>query len=161
MSDWFVWTINQQRYKKVLEFLENLDTINDFFYPTVEKEYDTKSGKKHMDVPLYSNYIFIKHDDNVFLRESILKCAWIKDCLGPCSQQEINKIIEASGKKYSDLIPKTGVVVGESYRLKGTVFNGMHCTVVSMDDNRLTVSVELFGSERFIRCNIDDINLEG
>jgi len=161
MNNWFVWTINQQRYKKVLEFLDDLDVIEEFFYPTVEKEYNTKSGKKHKDIPLYSNYIFIKHANDIFVKDTIAGCAWIKDFLGPCSQQEMHEIQSLSGKNYDELVPKTDVIVGESYKLKGTVFKGMRCIVISVEGSKLTVSIELFGSERFIKCTVDDINLEG
>lgn len=161
MSNWFVWTINQQRYKKVVEFLESFNAVEEFLYPTVEKEYETKSGKRFKDVPLYNNYVFIKHKDSNLLKEAISSCMWINDCLGPCSPNEIDKIKELAGKKYDDLMPQNDVVVGESYKLKGTAFTGMTCNVVEKEGDKLTVSVELFGSERFIKCNIDDINLEG
>ena len=62
-SAWHVWTIVQQRYRKVEEFLESVSGIEEVLYPTVVKEYNTKSGKKTRDVPLYSNYIFVRYDN--------------------------------------------------------------------------------------------------
>ena len=160
MSKWHVWTINQQRYKRVREFLDGLVEIDEYFYPTVVKEYNTKSGKKSRDVPLFSNYIFIKYEQNVLLSSKISNNTWIKDYVGTCSQKEMEDVLVLSKKKYEDLVPTTEVQVGHSYKLIGTPFIDMTCTVVEIDGDRLVVSVELFGSGRLIKCSINDIELE-
>lgn len=161
MRAWHVWTINQQRYGRVREFLENLKEIEEFFYPTVVKEYSTKSGRKTKYVPLFSNYIFIKYEDSDLLHSRIEGNPWIKDCLGKCSQKEMEEVLILSQKKYEDLVPTSEVQTGHAYKLIGTPFKDMTCTVVNIEGDKLVVSVELFGSGRLIKCSINDIDLEG
>ena len=66
-----------------------------------------------------------------------------------------------SNRKYEDLIPTSELVVGHVYKLKGTPFRDMNCTVVNIEGNNVTVAIELFGSDRMIKCLIEDIDLEG
>jgi len=157
---WHVWTINQQRYKRVREFLDSLDGINEYFYPTVIKEYSTKAGKKTRDIALFSNYIFIRYEHNDQLSAKISSNSWIKDYVGTCSKQEMKDVLALSKKKYEDLVPTSEVQTGRSYKLIGTPFKDMTCNVVEIDGDKLVVSVELFGSGRLIKCSVNDIDLE-
>jgi len=161
MNSWHVWTINPQRYKKAEEFLSNITEIDTYIYPTVVKEYSTKTGWKKKDIPLYSNYIFIKYKHTNHIHSRLENCLWIKDYLGVCSQQEIMQIKKLSEQKYEDIMPGTEIKENHSYKLTGTPFKGMICTVVDINGEKLTVSVELFGSARLIKCSIYDINVEG
>ncbi len=158
--EWHVWTINQQRYKRVKEFLDSLAEINEYFYPTVIKEYQTKSGKKTKDIALFSNYIFIRYEHSNQIHAQISSNAWIKDYVGKCSKKEMKDVLALSKKKYEDLVPTSEVQTGRRYKLIGTPFADMTCTVVEIDGDKLVVSVELFGSGRLIKCSINDINLE-
>lgn len=160
MVEWYVWTINQQRYKSVKEFLDNLPEINEYFYPTVIKEYNTKSGKKTRDVALFSNYIFIRYEHNNCLQEKISNNNWIKDYVGVCSKKEMKDVLALSKKRYEDIVPTSEVQTGRSYKLTGTPFIGMTCTVVEIDEDKLVVSVKLFGAGRLVKCLVSDIDLE-
>lgn len=159
MDTWHVWTINQQRHKRVKEFLESLPEVNEYFYPTAIKEYQTKSGKKTKDVPLFSNYIFIRYERNNQVHTKLSSNTWIKDYVGKCSKEEMKDVLALSKKKYEDLIPTSGVQKGHSYKLIGTPFVDMTCTIVDIDGDKLVVSVELFGSGRLVKCSINDIDL--
>jgi transcription antitermination factor NusG len=161
MDIWYVWTIVQQRHKRVSEFLKNLEGISEYFYPTVIKEYNTKSGKKNKDIPLFSNYIFIKYTHSNYLQDKISSNPWIKECLGKCSQKEMDDVLILSKRKYEDLIPTNEILKNHSYKLKGTPFKGMTCTVVNIEGDKVAATVSLFGSERLIKCSTDDIALEG
>ena len=160
-AQWYVWTISHQRHKRVKEFLENLVGVVEYFYPTSIKEYTTKSGRKTKDVPLFSNYIFIKYKPDGALQSRISDCRWIKDYVGMCSQQEMKDVLVLSKKKYEDLVQTSEVETGRNYKLVGTPFRGMTCTVVDIDGDKLVVSVELFGSGRLVKCLVNDIDLEG
>ena len=160
-KSWHVWTINQQRHKKVEEFLEEYAGIEEYLYPTVEREYSTKSGKKTKDVPLYSNYIFIRYNDHPHTSILLEKCPWIKSYVGPCTAEEIKEVRRLSKQKYEDLLPTSDLREGHSYKLIGTPFKGMICTVVEMkDDDKVIVSVRIFGADRLITCSVEDINIE-
>jgi len=161
MSGWHVWSIAQQRYKRVEEFLQSLSEIDEYFYPTVKKEYNTKSGKKSKSVPLFSNYIFIKYNHNVHLQLKISANPWIKDYLGECPQAEMDNVLVLSKKKYEDLIENSSDIKENShYKLIGTPFRDMICRVVEVKDDKLIVAVQIFGSDQLIKCSIDDIEVE-
>jgi transcription antitermination factor NusG len=162
MADWHVWSIAQQRYRRVQEFLENLPDIEDYFYPTVIKEYQTKSGRKTKDVPLFSNYIFIKYIPDIKTQLKISDNPWIKEYVGKCSQKEMDEVLVLSKKKYEDLVERPSEIQkGSSYKLTGTPFKDMFCRVVEIKGNKLVVAVQIFGSDRLIKCTVDDIDMEG
>jgi transcription antitermination factor NusG len=161
MEAWHVWTILPQRYKKVEDFLQTAPGVINYLYPTVEQEYETKAGKKTKGIPLYNNYIFIKYKGNNNLHTRLSNCPWIKDYIGLCSKEEMAQVKKMASQKYEDIMPTSEIKEGRDYKLKGTVFKDMMCTVVSIDGDRLVVSIELFGSDRLIKCSKDDINLEG
>lgn len=161
MNKWHVWTLVQSHYKKIESFLSEVPEVESFLYPKVTKEYDTKAGKKFKSIPLYSTYIFIRYNHTPQVAAKLTGCPWLKDYLGTCTDEEISFVEELSKKKYEDLTPTNEVKVGHHYKLKGTPFIGMTCLVKEIIGDKLTVSVELFGSERFVKCSIDDVVLEG
>ena len=80
--------------------------------------------------------------------------------MGGCSQLEIDNVRELTTHKYNEIIPTHNIRKGYSYLLKNTPFKGMYCTVVDIHKNSLTVTIRLFGSDRIIKCGIDDVELE-
>ena len=161
MKAWHVWTISPQRYKKVKDFLDSASGIVNYLYPTVEQEYETKAGRKTKGIPIYNNYIFIEYKDDNRIHTCISNCPWIKDYIGVCSKEEMKAVKKMSKQKYEDIMPMNEIKAGTSYKLKGTVFKDMTCTVVDIDGDRLTVSIEIFGSDRLVKCTKEDIDLEG
>ena len=69
-------------------------------------------------------------------------------------------VLELSNKRNEDLLPDTEIKKGHSYRLVGTPFRDMICTVVDVEEDKLIVAVQLFGSDRLIKCSTKDIGLE-
>ena len=161
MNNWHVWSINQQRYRKVQEHLNSLSEVEEYLYPTISKEVDTKSSKKLMYVPLYGNYIFIKYDHGPEMMIELTKCQWLKTYVGICSKQEIEDVRKLSEKTYEELMPARTVQIGDRYKLLGTPFRGFICIVREVNADKLVVSVELFGSDRLVKCCLADIILEG
>lgn len=157
---WYIWTINQQRYKRLREYLDSMVGIKDVLYPTVVKDYSTKSGWKKKDVPLYSNYIFLKYAHDNHIHAKLEDCTWIKEYVGICSQQEIERVEALVDKNYDELVAGESLQVGQTYKLSAGPFRDMLCTVVDINGEKLTVSVTLFGSDRLIKCSTNDIALE-
>lgn len=155
MDNWHIWSINQQRYKKVNEFLEELDIIIDFVYPTVEKEHATKKGIKIKNVPVYNNYIFLKYLHSNEALHRISKCHWIRSYVGPCSAEEIKKVFEVNGGEYDDVMPNDyGLKIGMPVYLKS---NGLLVCIQSIRGDRLTVSLEIFGRVKTFDCSVDEV----
>lgn len=161
MKTWHVWTIDQNRYKRVREFVNGLSEIESCLYPLISKDYQVKGITKTKEVPLYSNYIFLLYDSSPELLNKMATCQWIKTYVGICPVEEIEGVKELCKKKYEDIIPTNEAKIGHSYKLSGTPFQGLTCTIVNIDGPKLTVAVELFGLEKYIRCSINDIALEG
>lgn len=158
MSKWHVWSINQQRHKKVEDFLRESKEVEDYIYPVVEKEYLTNKGKKIKDVPVYSNYIFVKCDYTNALNVNMCECQWIRHYVGPCSDDEIKKIQEMNGQDYDDVMPNDyGIKAGMRVTLKN---NGFLVNVEDVNKDKLIVSLELFGQNRIFECSIDDIKID-
>ena len=105
MNRWHVWTLVQSHYKKIESFLSELPEVETFLYPRINREYDTKTGKKHKFIPLYSTYIFIKYDHTPHVVAKLTECPWLKNYLGTCSDEEISAVETLSQKKYEDLTP--------------------------------------------------------
>jgi len=159
MSNWYVWTITVNRYKEIKKFLEKISKIEDILYPTAEKEYTTKFGIRKKDVPLYSNYLFLRYKHSNDLISRMESCPWIHNCLGTCSKKEIKEVRKLDKTKYEDLIPTSKLRIGMQVKLIGTPFKDMIATLVGIDGDRLAVSISLFGAERVIKCTIDDIDM--
>jgi len=157
---WHVWTITPQRYKKVDDFLSSSVGVANYLYPTVEQEYETKSGKRTKDIPIYNNYIFIEYEDNSKIQTRISNCPWIKEYIGICSREEMDNVKQMASRKYEDVMPCSDIKIGGHYKLKGTVFRDMTCTIVDIEGDKVTVSIEIFGSDRLIKCSRDDIKAE-
>jgi len=162
MITWHVWMMNHQRFNRVREYLDEIEGIETYLYPTISKEVISKGGKHSTKkVPLYSNYIFIKYRHTPKLFVELSDCPWLKGYVGVCSDDEVKSVRDLTFRKYEDLVPTSDLRVGGSYKLYGTIFKGMTCTVREINNDKLVVSVTLFGSDRLVRCSIDDIILEG
>lgn len=159
MSDWHVWTITINRYEALRKFLDRQPEIKDILYPVAEKEYDTKSGTKRKDVPLYSNYLFLKYKHGSVIASKLESCSWIHNHLGTCSKKEMKEVRKLNKTRYEDLIFAGELQIGMQVKLIGTPFKDMMATLVGIDGNRLAVSITIFGAERIVKCFIDDIDV--
>ena len=63
----------------------------------------------------------------------------MRDYVGMCSQEEIKEVEALSKRKYEDLVSISEVRKGYSYKLKGTPFKEMTCTVTEIDGERTVV----------------------
>ena len=154
---WHVWTISANRYKKIKEFIDGMPEVKDMLYPLVEKEYSTSSGIKIREVPLYVNYLFIKHGCNGKTLAKLKTCPWIHNCLGLCSLEEIRRVRELDKSKYEDIMPVDKLQIGMQVKLVGTVFKGMVATLIGINGDKLAVSIRILGGERVVKCSINDI----
>lgn len=157
MSSWYVWSIDQQYYKKVKEFIEDLNGIEEYIYPIVAKEYITKKGKKIKEVPVYSNYIFVKCNHSAKLSVEMKKCRWIRNYIGECSLSEIDSIKNMDGQYYDEVMPNDyGIKIGMRVMLKNT---GLFVNVENVAKDILTVSLDIFGQTKVFDCKVSDIQI--
>ena len=159
MSEWHVWTVSANKHNKINTFLSELPNIDSFIYPMSKKEYSTKKGKRFKDIPIYSNYIFIKYAHSVEMEIAIKNCAWINDYIGKCSANDIEHVKQQTGLKYDDLVAGTPIQRGDNVKLVRTPFSGWEAVVVNVMDNKLDVNLCILGTDRIIKCNKDDVEL--
>jgi len=157
MVEWHVWSINQQKYKKVLDFIKTVDEIVDVFYPLVE----TSRKNKRSEIPLYANYLFLKYEHTNALMNTLLSSPYFYTYVGKCSESEVERVAKLTEKTYEEILVDDKLVIGNYYKLKSTPFKGMFCRIVSLDGDKVVVAIELFGSDRLLKCSIDDILTEG
>jgi len=160
MNDWHVWTVIDNRRKRIVKFLSELNGVEDFLYPTAEKECNTKCGKRIKDVPIYANYIFIKYDHNPLMTDAIGQCPWISYYVGKCTADEICKVHEQNKKSYDELVPVEQLKEGSTVKLVNTPFAGWEAVVINISGDKLSVSISILGAERVIKCNMDDVNIQ-
>ena len=163
MNKWHVWSVMGNRHNRIHEFLSNLqliDVIEDFLYPVMRKEYSTKSGKRIKDLPIYANYIFINYDHCDITEEMIGSCPWISEYVGKCSDEEILRVKEQNNKSFAELVDVSTIKKGDVVKLISTPFAGWEADVVDVLDNKLMVSITILGSERVIKCSIDDVAIQ-
>jgi len=159
MTNWHVWTVVSNRQNKINEFLRSLDSIEEFIYPTAAKEYNTKKGKRVKDVPIYSNYIFIKYDHAPIIETTIKRCPWISEYVGKCSYEEIDRIKRQTNLKYDELVNPDELQRGSNVKMVRTPFAGWEATIIDIIDNKLDVKLCILGADRIIRCSKDDVEL--
>jgi len=159
MENWHVWTITTNRYKRVVEYLEELSFIREFLYPLSEKEYNTKRGVRRRKFPLYANYIFIKYDHSLETSSLLQECSWIIQYIGKCSKQEITQVRELSAISYSSVTQFDILGVGAKVKMVQTPFAGWDAEVLEQDGNNLLVSIRIFGGEQIIKCCMEDVNI--
>ena len=160
MNNWHVWSVVANRQKRVIKFLSALEKIEDFLYPMAEKEYDTKKGKRVKEIPIYVNYIFINYEHNLETSASIEQCPWISTYIGKCSAEEMDQVQAQNRRNYDDLVMIEQLKVGTVVKLIKTPFAGWEATVVELNEDKLSVSISIFGAERVIKCNMDDVNVQ-
>lgn len=158
-NPWHVWKVVGNRQKRIMKFLSELDCIDDFLYPVAEKVYNTKNGSYIKSVPIYENYVFIQYNHTPIISSKIESCPWISFCIGLCSEDEIRNIQEQNKKNYDDLVSVERPVVGSKVKLVRTPFAGWDANIVSIDGDKLSASITILGSDRIIRCSIDDVKV--
>jgi len=158
-SKWHVWAMANNRHGKVVEYIQELGFVTDMLYPSVDKEYKTQKGNKTTKtVPLYANYIFVKYEHTIDNQAELNKCPWLTTYVGKCTKEEIRQIKEMNGKDYDDIIDYSGKLKrGNLVKLISSGFKDMIATVVSVDGDKIVVSVKLFGAERIMTCSVEDL----
>jgi len=159
MNDWHVWAITTNKYKRVIEFLEDSVFVEDFLYPLSEKEYNTKKGRRKKMVPIYANYMFIKYEDNLTNTALLKDHPWITQYVGRCSEKEVLEVRALDNSSYDLIIPIAIMDPDTKVKMVRTPFSGWDAYVVSQEGDKLLVSIKIFGGERIIQCKVEDVNV--
>ena len=148
IKQWRAWVIRRNRLESVLKFIkENCPEIDKYFYPFIKKEYETRTGARTKDVPLYEGYLFLRYNDHPVVYHLLSNFPQVTTYCGPVSIEEINEMEAAQGKLYSDL-KASRFMIGDLVTLKDGPFKGWEAHVVSVTHGTVKVKIDakLLGS---------------
>lgn len=139
---WHVWVIRRQQLDRVVAFIKDkCPEIDKFFYPSIKKEYETRSGKRTKDVPLYEGYLFLRYDNHPVVFHKLSNYPQVTKYCGLTGEEEITKMEERQGKLYSEL--KTSKFSkGDTVVFKEGPFKGWEASVLSVKQGNVTARID-------------------
>lgn len=145
MSDqkrWHSWVIKRNRFENVVQYIrEQVPEIDKYFYPLIKKEYQTKSGTRVKDRPLYEGYLFVRYNDHEQVFHKLSGYPFITTYAGPVTEDEIARMQEAQGKLLTD-IKASRFSPGDVVCLLEGPFKDFEGRVVATDGNVVKVSID-------------------
>ncbi len=144
MSDtkrWHAWVIKRNRLDTIVEYIKDkCPEIDKYFYPLIKKEYQTKSGIKIKDRPLYEGYLFLRYHQHDVVYHKLRQFPFVTTYAGQATAAEIKIMEESQGKLLSDL-KASRYVKGDKVVLLDGPFKGFEARVLKA--NGETVQVEI------------------
>ncbi len=139
---WHSWVIKRNRYENVIGHIrENVPEIDKYFYPLVKKEYQTKSGSRVQDRPLYEGYLFVRYNDHDQVFHKMSQYPFVTTYAGTVSEEEINTMQERQGKLLTEL-KASRFKPGEIVVLLEGPFKDFEAKVTSVDGDVIKVRVD-------------------
>lgn len=138
---WFSWVIKRNRLEVVLSYIkEHVPEVDQYFYPLIKKEYQTKKGVRIKDRPLYEGYLFLRYDCPDVVFHKLRNSPFITTFAGTVSEDEIARMQAAQGRLLSEL--KTSKYQsGDQVVLLSGPFKGFDATISHYDGTNLQVCV--------------------
>jgi len=131
-KQWHAWVIRRQQLDSVVSFIkEKCPEIDKFFYPFIKKEYETKTGSRTKDVPLYEGYLFLRYNDHPVVFHKLSNYPQVTTYCGPVDEYEIAEMQAAQGKLYTEL-KASKFTPGDIVIFKEGPFKGWEARVVSV-----------------------------
>jgi transcription antitermination factor NusG len=115
--------------------------IDKFFYPYIKKEYETRTGSRTKDMPLYEGYLFLRYHNHPDVFHKLSNCPQVTTYCGVVNNSEIAEMQAAQGKLYADL--KTSrFSPGDIVVFKEGPFKGWEARVVSVTRGTVRALIE-------------------
>lgn len=138
---WYSWVIRRNRFENVREYIrDNVPEVDKFFYPQIKKEYQTKSGRRVKDRPLYEGYVFLRYDYPDIVFHKLSRYPFITTFAGPVSENEIVLMQEAQGKLLTE-IKSSKFIKGDNVLLLTGPFKGFEAKVIRVEGDMVQVRV--------------------
>lgn len=158
---WYSWVIRRNRFDAVVAFIKDqVPEIDQFFYPLIKKEYQTKRGTRIKDRPLYEGYLFLRYDNPAVVYHKLRAYPFITTFAGPVSSEEIERMQASQGKLLSEL-RTSKYRPGERVVLLSGPFKGFDAQILRADGETLRVVIEatILG-QREIRLDFPEDQVE-
>jgi len=138
---WFAWVIKRNRFDIVVSYIkEHVPEVDQYFYPLIKKEYQTKKGVSVKDRPLYEGYLFLRYDSPEIVFHKLRSSPFITTFAGNVSEDEIVRMQAAQGKLLSEL-KVSKYLPGDQVVLLSGPFKGFDATISHSDGTHLQVCV--------------------
>lgn len=161
---WYVIAIQAQRWRKIIEKLEELDVS--VYYPqrTIWRK-QRRGPRKRIDIPLIPAYVFVATDLTRRSARSILSIDGIRCFLGVqgvpsvCDDADIARlrlsVANGDHDETSRIIDQ--FTVGDVVPIEWGGLTGMNMTIKAIDGKRVIGDVMLFGRSNAVAIDIDSL----
>lgn len=151
---WHVWRIKQPKVDSILKDLEDIDNYEiEVVYPTKVISFYLKGKKIRKWVPLYSGYLFIKHDNSSEVQVLIKNVNGVSYHVGLCTEEDIRKM-----NKYHELNDsKRGIIEGDLVEILSGSLAKQQGIVKEIKGGSATISLSFF--DRTVDCVVPSEDL--
>jgi transcription antitermination factor NusG len=156
---WNIWVIKVNKFDEVERFLDELEEIEEYIYPTVTKEFKLKSGKiKKKRAPLYSGYIFLRYIDTpeIFYKLNIFP--FMTTYVGRCTGDDLKLVKQVKETEYLNVVNKK-IQVDDIVQVNSGSFKGFVGPVISVMSSDVSVIFQVFGRDVKTTFNKDDVDI--
>ena len=148
-KQWYAWVIKRNHFEHVIGHIKNnCPEIDQFFYPQIKKEYETKQGTRIKDRPLYEGYLFLRYDNHPVVFHKLSSYPFVTTFAGRVKDEEIRRMEEVQGKLISE-IRTSRFRKGDIVVLLEGPFKGYEAKIVEVEGDIVKVSVnaQIFGKD--------------
>lgn len=161
-SFWFAVQTKPRHEKKVSVELSEKGLQS--FLPVQRQRRQWSDRQKWIELPLFSNYVFVRLAEGVELRTLVLRTLGVVRFAGapghgtPIPEGQIDNL-QAMVNQRIPLVPYSYINVGEKVRICGGALEGIEGVLVAIkDDRRLVVSVDLI--QRSVAIQLEGFEVE-
>lgn len=150
MSDtkrWYSWVIKRNRYENVIGYIrEHVPEVDQYFYPMIKKEYQTKRGTRVKDRPLYEGYLFLHYNNADEVYHKLSAYHFITTFAGTVEDHEIADMESVQGKLITE-IKSSRFKQGDTVTLLSGPFKNFDAVVqgVEMDQVKVRIDAKILG----------------
>ena len=154
---WNIWVIRQAKFDAIKYFIDNnVPEVKSVFFPTVNKEFKRGAKIVKKRVALYSGYLFLKYDDPDYkVYQKLRSNPFITTYVGQCSTLPVDDMVKK--EEWNTLNKK--VAVGDTVEVITGPFKDFKGDVFSINGNKVTLKVDLFGREVEASFVSDDLEI--
>jgi len=161
-SSWFAVQTKPRHEKKVSVELSEKGLQS--FLPVQRQRRQWSDRQKWIDLPLFSNYVFVRLAAGMEPRTRVLRTLGVVRFAGatghgtPIPEEQIDSL-QAIVSQRIPLAPHSYINVGEKVRICGGALEGLEGLLVAIkDDRRLVVSVDLI--QRSVAIQLEGFEVE-
>ena len=165
MENWYaVYTkrhYEQKLFDCITKLNDELDLECEAYLPTIVEETQWSDRKKKKRVPLFKNYVFVKHDDNGFEKIKRLPgfCNYVRFAVSPAIlKQEQIGMIKSALEHHKVSISSLKLMQGEKVRIcKGPMSNYEGTLIEDQNSSKVAIEVKHFNQCLLINVAHDHV----